>query len=253
MPMTLERFFYENPSAALGFSGGVDSSYLLYAGLRYGAKIKAYYVKTAFQPDFELRDAYSLAERIGTVITVIELNVLDNPQVVANPPDRCYYCKSMIFGSIKQKAVAQGYTLLLDGTNASDDAADRAGMKATGELGVRSPLRECGISKADVRRLSKEAGLFTWDKPAYACLATRVQTGQEITDDLLRRVELAENTLFDLGFSDLRVRIRGQDAVLQFPLSSIEYAWRAREEIKRMLKPLFSSVLLDLEARQESM
>ena len=249
--MTLERFFIENPKVALGFSGGVDSSYLLYAGLLHGAKIKAYYVKTAFQPDFELRDAYRLAEHLGTVITVIELDVLARPEITENPSDRCYYCKSLIFGAIKERALADGFTLLMDGCNASDDETDRAGMKATGELGVRSPLRESGLTKAEIRRLSKEAGLFTWDKPAYACLATRIQTGQEITEDLLRRVELAETTLYDLGFSDLRVRVRGQDAMLQFSSSEHERAWRSRVEITRMLKPLFSCVSLDLQARPD--
>ena len=247
--MTLEQFFKENRSAALGFSGGVDSSYLLYAGLRYGAKIKAYFVKTAFQPDFELRDAYRLAEQIGTEITVLERDILDNAQVVSNPPDRCYFCKAAIFGILKKQAASDGISLVIDGTNASDDTADRPGMKALSELSVRSPLRECGLTKDEVRRLSREAGLFTWDKPSYACLATRVPSGRAITRELLRRVEKAEDALFALGFSDFRVRVLDEAAKLQFPQGQINRAVDNRAEIVKAIKPYFPAVLLDLEGR----
>lgn len=169
--MTLLAFFKENPRAALGFSGGVDSSYLLYAGVQAGADIHPYYIKTAFQPQFELDDAERLCAQLGVPLTVLELDVLKNEAVTANPPDRCYHCKTALFGALSVQALADGYTLLLDGTNASDDAGDRPGMRALKELHVCSPLRECGLTKAEIRRLSREAGLFTWDKPAYACLA----------------------------------------------------------------------------------
>jgi len=249
--ITLEQFFRENPSVALGFSGGVDSSYVLYAGLHYGAKVKAYFVKTAFQPEFELQDAYRLAEQIGTEITVLEMNILDNAQVVCNPAKRCYYCKRSIFETVRTRALADGISLLIDGTNASDDVADRPGMKALAELSVRSPLRECGITKDEVRRLSKEAGLFTWDKPAYACLATRIPTGQTYTKELLARVEKAEDALFAFGFSDFRVRVVGEAAKLQFPADQINDLFNKRTEIVKTIKPYFSAVLLDLEGRNE--
>ena len=202
--MTLELFFKENPLVALGSSGGADSSYLLYAGLHYGAKVKAYFVKTAFQPAFELRDAYRLAKQIGAEITVTEMDIFENAQVTANPPDRCYYCKKAIFEALSKQALADGVTCIIDGTNASDNVADRPGMKALSELSVRSPLRECGITKSEVRRLSKEAGLCTWNKPSYACLATRIPSGCGITKEVLRRVEEAEDALFSLGFTDFR-------------------------------------------------
>ena len=247
--MTLERFFKENNSVALGFSGGVDSSYLLYAGLRYGADIRAYYVRTSFQPEFELQDAYKLAKQVGAEITVIELDILDNEVVVSNPLDRCYHCKAFIFGAVKKRALADGIPLVIDGTNASDDADDRPGMKALTELSVRSPLRECGITKEEVRRLSKEAGLFTWDKPAYACLATRIPTGRIITQEILLSVEKAEEALFTLGFTDFRVRVFHDAARLQFPQDQMSKALDKRMDIVKMIKPHFPIVVLDLEGR----
>jgi len=247
--LTLECFFQENNSVALGFSGGVDSSYLLYAGLKYGADIRAYYVKTSFQPEFELQDAYKLAEQVGAEITVLELDVLDNEVVVSNPLDRCYHCKMDIFGAVQKQAYADGIALVIDGTNASDDADDRPGMKALAELSVRSPLRECGITKDEVRRLSKEAGLFTWDKPAYACLATRIPTGRAITPELLHSVEKAEEVLFALGFTDFRVRVFHDAARLQFSQDQMSKALDNRAVIIKMIKPYFPVVVLDLEGR----
>jgi len=247
--MTLEKFFAENPSAALGFSGGVDSSYLLYAGKKYGAKIKGYYVKTAFQPEFELLDAKKLAKYIGAEMSVLEIDVLFNEKVISNPPNRCYYCKAEIFGALQKQAKADGFDFVIDGTNASDDIADRPGMKALDELSVRSPLRECGITKDEVRRLSKEAGLFTWDKPAYACLATRIPTGRLITAELLHRVEKSEDALFSLGFTDFRVRVMDEAAKLQFPPDQMCEALDKRADIIKLLKPYFLTILLDLEGR----
>jgi len=247
--MTLEQFFKENPKVAIGFSGGVDSSYLLSAALHYGADVHAYYVQAAFQPQFELADAKKLAALVGANMTVLDVDVFTNEQVLSNPPDRCYHCKLAVFGSLVKAAKADGYPLVIDGTNASDDASDRPGMKALEEMGVRSPLRECGLTKEDVRRLSKEAGLFTWDKPSYACLATRIPTGRTITADLLQRVEHAEEALFILGFSDFRVRVYHEAARLQFPEDQMSAALDQREKIMTALKPHFSIILLDLEER----
>ena len=187
--MELERFFAENPCAAVAFSGGADSAYLLYAAVKAGANVKAYYVKTAFQPQFELEDAKKLAGELGTPMQVLPLDILCDQAVTANPPDRCYHCKKRIFSAIRAAAAQDGFSVLLDGTNASDDAGDRPGIRALKELSVRSPLREAGLTKAEIRRLSKEAGLFTHDKPAYACLATRIPTGETITAEKLRRTE----------------------------------------------------------------
>ena len=247
--MTLEQFFQENPRCALGFSGGVDSAYLLYAGVKAGADIKPYFIKTAFQPAFELADAQKLAEGLGVEVTVLELDALADPRVAANPADRCYYCKQNLFRTLKDRAIADGYPVLLDGTNASDEAGDRPGMRALAELSVRSPLRECGLTKAEIRARSREAGLFTWDKPAYACLATRVPAGETITADILARVEGAEDALFRLGYTDFRVRVFHSAARLQLPRGQMERAVREAETIQAALKPYFTPLLLELEGR----
>ena len=247
--MTLEAFFKENPKTALAFSGGVDSSYLLYAAVQAGAEVRAYYVKTAFQPEFEYEDAMRLAKQLGVEVTVLRLDALCDPQVAANPANRCYYCKQNIFGSIWRAARAEGFTVLLDGTNASDQADDRPGMKALRELKVRSPLREAGLTKAMIREKSRLAGLFTWDKPAYACLATRIPTGETITEEKLTRTEWAESYLMGLGFSDLRVRLLGSCARVQLPKEQQEAFLDRREEILAVLKTRYSGVLLDMEAR----
>lgn len=247
--MTLQAFFSAHPRAALAFSGGVDSAFLLWAAKEYGCDIHAYYVHSAFQPAFELADAKKLAEQVGAPLTVIEADVLASSAVRSNPADRCYHCKQALFSLLWQAARADGYDLLLDGTNASDDAGDRPGMKALRELEVRSPLRECGVTKAQVRQLSRQAGLFTWDKPSYACLATRVPTGTEITAEALRRVEQAENFLFSLGFTDFRVRLYGAGARIQLPAAQAERFFACREAVVTALKPCFDAVLLDLEPR----
>lgn len=250
--MTLAEFFKENPRIALGFSGGVDSSYLLYAAKQYAKEVTAYYVNAAFQPDHELEEAKKVAAFIGVPITVLEVDVFSSEIVLSNPADRCYHCKQVIFGLLSQLAQEAGIPLLIDGTNASDDASDRPGMRALEELSVRSPLRECGLTKAQVRTLSKEAGLSTWDKPSYACLATRIPTGMPITADLLRRVEGAEQVLFSLGFSDFRCRVYHDAARLQFTGAQLPKALALKEEIRAGLAPYFDIVLLDLAEREAS-
>lgn len=205
--MNLRDFFRENPKTALAFSGGVDSAYLLYAALECGAQVRAYYVKSVFQPRFELEDARRLAEELEADMRELPADVLADTVIAANPVDRCYHCKRRIFTAIAAAAAEDGFPVLMDGTNASDDAGDRPGMRALRELSVRSPLRECGLTKDRIRQLSKEAGLFTWDKPAYACLATRIPTGVAITEDRLRKTEAAEQYLTSLGLTDFRVRM----------------------------------------------
>lgn len=249
--MTLEEFFRDCPRAALAFSGGTDSAFLFWAAKEYGCDVHAYYIKTAFQPEFELRDARRLAEQLELPVTVVDLDVLAVPGAAANGPQRCYYCKQALFTALWKRARADGYTVLLDGTNASDDAGDRPGMRALRELEVRSPLRECGLTKAQVRQLSRDAGLFTWDKPAYACLATRVPTGTPITQEALQKVERAEDAMMRLGFSDFRVRLtKDGSARLQLTADQIADAVQRRSEILSALGEDFPAVLLDLQPRR---
>lgn len=248
--MNLNAFFQENPNVAIAFSGGADSAYLLCAAVQNGANAKAYYVKSAFQPQFELEDALHLAGQLEMNLEVLELDILALDAIASNPSDRCYHCKKAIFTAIAEAARRDGFPILLDGTNASDEEGDRPGMRALRELSVRSPLRECGLSKQQIRQLSREAGLFTWDKPAYACLATRIPAGETITREKLLSTENAENYLFSLGFTDFRVRMQGTAARLQFPADQLGSVLEQRETILSELKKTYSSVLLDLEARK---
>lgn len=245
----MEEFFKRNPKVAVAFSGGVDSAYLLYVAQKYAKDVCAYYVKTQFQPKFELEDAVRLSKQLGAKLNILSLNILTVPNVCENPPERCYYCKKAIFGAIMEAAAADGYTVLLDGTNASDDVKDRPGMRALKELSVLSPLRECGLTKTQIRALSKEANLFTWDKPAYACLATRIPTGETITEKKLCDTEKAEEYLFSLGFTDFRVRSQDGHARLQIPEKQLERLLKYRKDILVKLKEYYKTVSLDLEVR----
>ena len=249
--MNLEEFFSKHPIVAVAFSGGVDSAYLLYMACKYAERVKAYYVKSAFQPQFELDDAERFAKELQAEMTIIRLDVLTDEQVRMNPPNRCYYCKKRIFTAIREHALNDGFQVLLDGTNASDDAGDRPGMVALRELAVLSPLRLCGLTKQEIRKLSKAAGLFTWDKPAYACLATRIPSGQAIDERLLQRTEKAESFLASFGFRDFRVRTLGEFAKLQVCSSQLPLLMEFREKIIGELKKDYKAVLLDLETRDE--
>ena len=247
--MDLKDFFLEHPSVAVAFSGGVDSAYLLYAAGKYAKQCRAYYVKSAFQPQFELEDALRFCGEAGIPVRVLSVDILSCEKVAENPADRCYHCKKRIFSAILTAAQEDGFTVLLDGTNASDDSGDRPGMRALTEMSVLSPLRICGLTKAQIRALSKEAGLFTWDKPAYACLATRIPAGERITQEKLTATEEAEGFLFGLGFTDFRVRRRGDGALLQMKDDQTEKVLEHREEILGQLKQYYSYAALDLEAR----
>ncbi len=250
--MELQEFFTEHPRVALAFSGGVDSSYLLYTGLKWAEKLGVYYVKSPFQPEFEYRDALRLTRELGAEVTVLTADPLSDPLVAANPANRCYYCKKMIMSTIKAAAARDGFDLIVDGTNASDDISDRPGYKALGEEGVLSPLRLCGITKARVRELSREAGLFTWSKPAYACLATRIPTGEFITAEKLHAVEQSEDALFRMGFTDFRVRTKDGAAKLQFIAEQHSEAAQRMDAIRAALAPYYSEVSLDPTPREKS-
>jgi len=247
--MTLEEFFKQHNKIALALSGGTDSSFLLSAGIKFGADIKPYFVKSQFQPEFELEDAKKLCSELNTELTILNLDVLESKDICANPENRCYLCKNRIFSALVNAAAKDGYSSIIDGTNASDSSDDRPGMKALEELKVLSPLRMCEITKDDVRRLSRETNLFTADKPSYACLATRIPHGQEITQEMLSKIEHAEQTLFSLGYSDLRVRVIGNTAKVQVPRSQLLKAVSEWDSIKQKIKCDFPNSVLDLKGR----
>ena len=243
--MNLKEFFIKYPKVAIAFSGGCDSSYLAYEAVKCARNVKAYYVKSAFQPEFEYRDAIEFAKDYSLDMKVIAVDILKNKEVTDNPSNRCYYCKRQIFGTILEEAKKDGFEIILDGTNASDDASDRPGMKSLQEMKVLSPLRICGLTKQNVRDYSKEAGLKTWDKPAYACLATRIPAGTVITEEMLANTEKAENYLFSLGFSNFRVRYRDGSALIQLAEGQQGLYEENKAKIETEIGRLYKSVLLD--------
>lgn len=247
--MELTAYFSSHPKAAIAFSGGVDSAYLLYAAVQCGADVRAYYVKTPFQPQFEYEDAQKLSRQLGVEMVTLPVDVLCREEIVSNPANRCYFCKRALFSRILEAAAEDGFSLILDGTNASDDDADRPGIQALRELQVQSPLRLCGLTKEEIRRLSKEAGLFTHDKPAYACLATRIPTRERITLDKLEKTEQAEHFLASLGFRDFRVRLDHGKARIQVRTEDLTLVMENRQKILDTLGQFYDGVVLDLEVR----
>ena len=186
----LEMYLLREPKLAVAFSGGCDSSLLLAAAKLAGCEVHAYLVKTAFQPAFELADARAVADALDVPLTVVEADVLADGAICANPPDRCYRCKRFIFQKVRAAAAADGFTVIVDGTNASDDPARRPGFKALAEAGVVSPLRRAGMTKANVRhvlagleeRFGLAPGALMAAKPSFPCLAVYVPEGEPITE-----------------------------------------------------------------------
>ncbi len=243
--MTLQQFFEEHPNTAVAFSGGTDSAYLLSQARRYAKNTAAVYVQTPFQPEFELEDARQLCSLLDIPLTVIEYDILREDPVTANSADRCYHCKTALFTQIRETTKTLGFADIADGTNAEDDADDRPGMRALAELGILSPLRLCRITKEQIREESRRLGLFTADKPAYACLATRIPTGTRITAEMLAKVEEAETALAAMGFSDFRVRCTpGKGARIEIRREQLPLYRENEKEIGQALAPIFDTVYL---------
>ena len=243
--MQLHEYFSLHPQGALAFSGGTDSAYLLWAAQAAEAQVQPYFLQTPFQPPWERAGAEAFCSALGLSLTVLELDPLGCPDIQTNPPDRCYHCKHLLFSTLTQAARQDGWPVVWEGTNASDDAADRPGMRALAQLGVESPLRLCGLTKGEIRARSRAAGLSTWDKPSYACLATRFPAGMPLTAEGLNRIAWGEQALFRLGFSDLRLRLRPEGALLQLPLDQHPAALAQWDTICRTLAPQFPVVRLD--------
>lgn len=202
---------------AVAFSGGVDSAFLIRVArdLLPGDRLLALTVRSVLFPQWETREALELARNLGVPHLMLDIDALAAPELSANPPDRCYFCKQALFGRILSEARARGFEAVADGGNLDDLDDYRPGALAVRELGVLSPLREAGLGKAEIRRLSAEMGLGTWNKSAYACLASRVPYGQPLTRETLERVEKAEDFLLGLGFRELRVRCHERLARLE--------------------------------------
>ncbi|WP_290995505.1 ExsB family transcriptional regulator [Gordonibacter sp.] len=184
---SLDAFFARTPRVAVAFSGGCDSSYLVAVARAAGADVRAYLVRTAFQPPCEIADGERLAAELGVPLAMVDADVLFEAAICENGPDRCYLCKRFIFSTILKHMEADGWgdAVLADGTNATDDPTHRPGFRALAELGVVSPLRRAGLSKDDVRAASRKLGLFTANKPSFSCLAVHVPERERITAEAL--------------------------------------------------------------------
>lgn len=199
---------------ALAFSGGVDSTFLLkVCGEVLGKDAVAITIVSPYIPRWEIEEAKELAKKFNITHEFVETSIPEN--IKYNPEDKCYLCKKQIFTLLKNKAENLGIEYIIDGTNLDDTKDYRPGMKALKELQVKSPLLDLGFTKDDIRKYSKELNLETWSKPAYACLLTRLQVGDEITEEKLRRIENSERYLFSLGLTGIRVRNHGDLARIE--------------------------------------
>ena len=233
---------------AVAFSGGADSTYLAYKAHEVlGDNALAVTIRSQVLIDEDFEWTVDFCRDNGIKQVVIECDVFDTEQFENNPPDRCYYCKKMDFDAILKAAGEHGITVVADGSNVDDTGDYRPGMRAMAELGIVSPLKEAGLTKNDIRQLSKEAGLPTWDKPAAACLASRFAYGEKITTEGLIRVANAEKFIRDLGFRGIRVRVHGNLARIEVaPDDKGRFLLKADEVTARLKELGFSYVTMDL-------
>lgn len=237
---------------AIGFSGGVDSTLLLRVALDVlGAEnVLAVIADTPSLPRKEFAEALKLAEKMGAACEVIDPDELSDPHYAANPVDRCYFCKKHLFARIAELAANRGFGVVLDGNNADDAGDYRPGRRAAQELGVRSPLMEAGLTKTEIRALSTRAGLPTADKPAMACLASRIPYGTPVTAGVLEQVERAEEVLHDAGFVQCRVRHHGEVARIEVAVGELSRLLDSdlRESVVQRVKEVgYRFVTLDLQ------
>ena len=239
-------------SALLAFSGGADSTFLLKALQISGIKTLAVTASSEIIPFSEVLAAEKIAKEVGVEHRVLRIGPFAE-DFLKNTPERCFSCKAELFSNLTETALSDGFRFVLDGTN-SDDLMDyRPGQKAASEYHVRSPLIEAGLSKNEVRELSRQLGLSTWDKPSSPCLATRIPYGRRITSKALKRIERSEDFLRSLGFQHVRVRDHGHVARIELAEDEIEQVLRPgkRKIISEALRSLgYKFIALDLEGYQ---
>jgi uncharacterized protein len=246
----LKRILTDMESVLIAYSGGVDSTFL--ASVAYevlGSRAVAVSAASPTYPEAEIEEAKALAKQIGFRHILIDTHELDDPAFVANDVNRCYYCKGELFGRLRRIADDEGLKWVADGFNYEDLQDFRPGHRAGQEIGVRSPLCEAGLTKADIRQLSKVRGLPTWDKPSLACLSSRLPYGTAITLDILNRIGQAEQYLHGLGVRQLRVR--HHDTIARIEVEPQDMALllsqENREDLVRRFKELgYIYVTLDM-------
>jgi pyridinium-3,5-biscarboxylic acid mononucleotide sulfurtransferase len=238
----------EYKSAVIAFSGGVDSTFLARVAKDvYSDNLLLITATSKTYPFYELDEAKSLAALLGIKQRIIVSEEMDIPGYTDNTPDRCYFCKSELFGKIKYLASEEGYEAVFDGSNAEDMKDFRPGMKAKHEKGVISPLAETGFTKSDIRRLSEEYHLPTANKQSYACLGSRFPYGEKITIKKLDRLAIAELEIRNLGFSQFRIRSHENMARIEFIPSEMDRAWGVKDKLTEICQQSgFNYVTIDL-------